>query len=209
MHCLPRCRGDQWLGGIGLRSAPTWFADDNGVILSATDVDLDGLTGCTAAEANHEDDRRRRKRLDAAFGAVSDALAKGAFFPEPRPPATIRSLPRRDLRGRWRIVQMDLWDPEDLDLVEPAFIEFEADQTGRFGFIAVSALIDYRPATIEGRPGAEFSFQGTDEGDEVTGRGWAALRGDDIVEGRIYFHMGDDSGFRAIPVGSDRSVPSS
>jgi len=27
---------------------------------------------------------------------------------------------RRPLIGRWRIVEMDLWDPDALDLVEPA-----------------------------------------------------------------------------------------
>jgi hypothetical protein len=39
--------------------------------------------------------------------------------------------------GRWRIVQMSGWDRDAIDLVEPGFIEFAKDRTGRFGFIAV------------------------------------------------------------------------
>jgi hypothetical protein len=29
-----------------------------------------------------------------------------------------------DVAGRWRIVEMELWDRDDLDLVGPVFIEF-------------------------------------------------------------------------------------
>ena len=49
----------------------------------------------------------------------------------------------------------------------------------------------------DGRPGVEFSWQGSDEGDDVSGRGWAALNPDGKLEGHIYFHLGDDSAFRA------------
>ena len=40
-------------------------------------------------------------------------------------------------------------------------------------------------------------FQGSDEGDDVSGRGWPALSPDGTLEGHIYFHLGDDSAFRA------------
>lgn len=36
-----------------------------------------------------------------------------------------------------------------------------------------------------------------DEGDDVSGRGWAALNPDGTLEGHSYFHLGDDSAFRA------------
>ncbi|MGH9112494.1 MAG: hypothetical protein ACRDZN_09410 [Acidimicrobiales bacterium] len=36
--------------------------------------DLDELIGFVAAEANHEDDRRRQRRLDEAFAVLNDAL---------------------------------------------------------------------------------------------------------------------------------------
>jgi hypothetical protein len=91
---------------------------------------------------------------------------------------------------------MDLWDRDALDLVAPAFMEFRPDRTGSFGFIAVRGWMDCRSAG-SGRSGIEFSWEGTDEGDQVSGRGWAALQDDGSLHGRIYFHLGDDSGFRA------------
>jgi hypothetical protein len=42
-------------------------------VLSATDDDLDELIGFVAAEANHEPNRRRQRRLDTAFDALSNA----------------------------------------------------------------------------------------------------------------------------------------
>jgi hypothetical protein len=43
----------------------------------------------------------------------------------------------------------------------------------------------------------EFSFQGFDEGDPISGRGRATVSGNEMT-GRIYFHQGDESGFTAI-----------
>lgn len=36
-----------------------------------------------------------------------------------------------------------------------------------------------------------------DEADPASGRGWAMLTADGSLEGRIFFHMGDDSRFVA------------
>jgi hypothetical protein len=103
----------------------------------------------------------------------------------------------RRVVGRWRITEMDNWDQEAVDLVEPGFIEFGEDGLGELGFIAVTGELDCRDAGREGRPGVEFSWQGSDEGDDVSGRGWAALNPHDTLEGHIYFHLGGDSAFRA------------
>ena len=99
--------------------------------------------------------------------------------------------------GRWRITEMDNWDQEAVDLVQPGFIEFDDDGLGGLGFIVVTGELDWRHVDRDGRRGAEFSWQGSDEGDDVSGRGWAALYPDGTLEGRIYFHLGDDSAFRA------------
>lgn len=45
-------------------------------------------------------------------------------------------------------------------------------------------------------PAIEFSFEGNDEGDRTSGRGWAELTSD-TLRGHVYFHDGDDSSFRA------------
>lgn len=103
------------------------------------------------------------------------------------------------LTGRWRIVEMDMWDRDAIDLVGPGFIEFADDGTGQFGFIAVRGWMDCRTTERDGRSVVEFSWDGEDEGDQVNGRGWAALVDDATLEGHLFIHMGNDSGFRAEP----------
>ena len=52
-------------------------ADDGvGVELAAGDDDFEELLGYVAAEANHEEDRRRQKRLDQAFQALNDVVGQ-------------------------------------------------------------------------------------------------------------------------------------
>jgi hypothetical protein len=173
-----------------------------GTVLAASADELDELLGFIAANANHETNRRRQKRLDAAFNVLTDALQEvestDAFTTMVATADQMREIHQGDgdLTGRWRILEMDLWDQEALDLVAPAFIEFSADHSGELGFIVVTGWIDWRSAG-SGRPGVEFSWEGTDEGDQVSGRGWAALHTDGVLHGHLYFHLGDDSGFRA------------
>ncbi len=76
-------------------------------------------------------------------------------------------------QGRWRIAEMDLWDNDALDLVEPAFLEIKG-QEGQMHFIAVTAWLDIRYDARAGAPIAEFSWEGVDEGDQRSGRGWLA-----------------------------------
>lgn len=104
------------------------------------------------------------------------------------------------LAGRWRIVEMELWDREAIDLMGPAFIGFGKNRTGEFRFIAVEGWMDCRHQRHDGLPHVEFTWEGSDEGDQVHGRGWAALAGDGTLHGRIFIHLGDDSGFRAVRV---------
>jgi hypothetical protein len=49
-----------------------------------------------------------------------------------------------NLVGRWRIIEMDLWDRDAIELVGPGFLEFKPDGTGSFGFIAVEGWMDLR-----------------------------------------------------------------
>lgn len=100
------------------------------------------------------------------------------------------------LVGTWRITETDLWDLDAIELRGPALLEFNADGTGSFGFIAVEGYIDWKPAA-SGSERVEFSWEGNDDGDPASGRGWAETTEDGTLHGRIFFHMGDDSGFRA------------
>jgi hypothetical protein len=76
------------------------------------------------------------------------------------------------LIGNWRIVEMDLWDRDAIDLVGPAYIELKVDGTGRFRFIAVEGYMDVKHADAALRPRAEFTWEGDDDGTQASGRGW-------------------------------------
>ena len=54
--------------------------------------------------------------------------------------------------GLWRIVDMEAWEQDAVDLVAPGFFEFEPDSLGRLGFIAVQGGLDWREGR-DGRPG--------------------------------------------------------
>jgi hypothetical protein len=107
------------------------------------------------------------------------------------------STPPTRLIDRWRIEWMSEFDLDSIDLVEPGFIEFDQDGRGEFALIAVRGQLDCRSVVRNGQPGVEFSWVGFDELDQASGRGWAALVDDETIEGNLFFHLGDDSSFRA------------
>jgi hypothetical protein len=47
--------------------------------------------------------------------------------------------------------------------------------------------------------GIDFEWNGADEGDQVSGDGWADLRDDGCLEGEIAYHNGDETTFIAAP----------
>lgn len=98
--------------------------------------------------------------------------------------------------GTWRIVETELWDREALDLVVPAHITFGADGLGQMELIAIAGAVDYRLGSRDGLPCVEFSWSGSDDADPACGRGWALLKGGRL-EGRLFIHQGDESGFIA------------
>jgi len=102
------------------------------------------------------------------------------------------------IAGRWRITEAELWDCDALSLVAPAFSEFAEVGSGSFGFIAVQGEMDCREVERDGRPGVELSWEGNDESDPASGRGWAVLEQNGSLSGRIFFHLGNDSGFTAV-----------
>src|SRR4051812_47797827 len=101
------------------------------------------------------------------------------------------------IKGRWRIVEMELWDQDAIDLLGPAFVDIADDGIGSFRFIAVDGQMDIREVERDGRPGIEFSWAGNDECDTASGRGWAKVSSDGSLDGRLFLHMANDSWFRA------------
>ena len=68
-------------------------------------------------------------------------------------------------KGRWRIVEMDTWPDDYLDLVEPAHISFKGTSDGELAFGAVKGWLDVRYGTRDGSACAEFSWEGQNDAD--------------------------------------------
>jgi hypothetical protein len=100
-------------------------------------------------------------------------------------------------RGRWKIIAMELWDEAYLNLVVPAHISFDDEAQGNFQFGAVEGGLDCRFSEPDGRARVDFSWEGFDDADSSSGRGWAELAPDGQLNGRLYIHNGDDSAFHA------------
>lgn len=115
--------------------------------------------------------------------------------------------------GYWRIVEMEVWGEDVLDLLGPAHLAIEDERLGELQFVAVQGAIDAQLCTRDGRPAIEFSWEGDDDGHPTLGRGWAVLDEGGKLQGRIFIHRGDHSDFTATrdvasasPVQRDRRV---
>ncbi|MDR3472283.1 MAG: hypothetical protein P4M09_11420 [Devosia sp.] len=99
------------------------------------------------------------------------------------------------LAGRWRIVELEAFDDDYLDLVKAAYIELDERGLGEMAFGALTAALDcaYTPS------GFDFTWDGSDEGDQVTGDGWAELQPDGSLLGEISWRNGDETEFKALP----------
>ena len=99
--------------------------------------------------------------------------------------------------GKWSIAEMEAWDQDFVNMEVPGHFTFRKDGTGHFQFGLVHGEMDCRLDDMGGKVRIEFSWEGQDDLDPAIGRGWALIE-DEELQGRIFFHMGDDSAFRAI-----------
>ena len=98
--------------------------------------------------------------------------------------------------GTLFIVEMEAWDQDYVNMEIQGHFTFKKDGTGHFQFGLVQGDMDCRIETVDGKEGIEFSWEGQDEMDSASGRGWAVLE-DGELYGRIFMHLGDNSTFRA------------
>lgn len=108
-------------------------------------------------------------------------------------------LPRHEhpFIGTWHIYAMELWNNHYFDMEVPAYVEVRPDNLGAFQFGLVSGGLS---GNLEGEPPRQrfvFTWEGSDEMEPVSGRGWLRLRGDDEVLGLIDIHQHDRSRFKA------------
>jgi len=99
------------------------------------------------------------------------------------------------LVGTWHIFEMEMWDEDYFNMEVQAYITIEPTGTGRFQFGLVSGGID-GDFDADGKM-FEFTWEGNDECDPVSGSGWVRLEKKDQVEGKFRLHLGDSSTFEA------------
>lgn len=54
---------------------------------------------------------------------------------------------KRDMNrfiGKWNIIEMEQWDKDYIDLVEPGYFSFDIDDQGHFVFGTVNGFLDCR-----------------------------------------------------------------
>ncbi|MGH6993889.1 MAG: hypothetical protein ACREEH_11205 [Caulobacteraceae bacterium] len=96
------------------------------------------------------------------------------------------------LLGKWRIVRLPGYEGDYADMMEPAYILFEAAR-GEFTFGCVTGAFDGGGE----HDAVEFDWDGNDEMDGACGDGWAEIQPDGSLVGEIRFHRGDEIGFAA------------
>ena len=96
--------------------------------------------------------------------------------------------------GNWRITEMEQWDQDFVDAEVPGYISFGGKGTGEFHFGYVHGFMDCRYSN--GKQMVEFSWEGNDEMDPASGRGFAVLR-NNVLLGHLFFHEGEASEFTA------------
>jgi uncharacterized protein YndB with AHSA1/START domain len=99
--------------------------------------------------------------------------------------------------GTWRIAEMEHWDLDFIDAEEEGTIEFGEGGQGDFQFGYVHESMDYEIEKVDGKHRIVFSWDGQDELDPVSGRDWAVIESDESLYGKLAFHMGEKSWFKA------------
>jgi hypothetical protein len=83
-----------------------------------------------------------------------------------------------------------------ISICSSPFIRFGAED-GAFMFGAVKGWLDLRYGTHYGSACVEFSWEGFNDADPASGRGWAMLGTAGRLVGDLFIHNSDSSGFVA------------
>jgi len=102
-----------------------------------------------------------------------------------------------DFTGTWHIYEMELWDEDYFNMEVQAYIKIEPDNFGFFQFGLVYGDIDGRIVDYADSKRFEFTWEGNDECDPMSGSGWVRIKEKDVLEGEFRIHLGDSSTFLA------------
>jgi hypothetical protein len=97
--------------------------------------------------------------------------------------------------GYWRITVLAGFDAEYVDLCGPAMIIISPGGIGQMNFGSVEMELDCKMDDLNEQV-LRFSFEGADDGDPISGRGYCLDRNNEMT-GRILRHCGDEIDFKA------------
>jgi hypothetical protein len=100
--------------------------------------------------------------------------------------------------GVWHITEMEMWDAEYFNMERQAYLEINSNGLGNFQFGLVTGQIDGEIEMSGNEERFSFTWEGSDEGNSVSGFGWLSLRGTDEIIGKIKLHLGDSSEFQGV-----------
>lgn len=107
----------------------------------------------------------------------------------------------KTLTGKWHIIEMENWDADYFNMDGQAYVEVDEKRgLGTFQFGLVFGQMDGDVEYIQGKDRFSFTWDGNDEMDPVSGRGWLQLVKSDEIEGYIKIHQSDSSMFQAVRV---------
>ena len=101
------------------------------------------------------------------------------------------------LAGTWHILEMSGWDADYINMEVQAYIRIGKNGIGEFQFGLVSGQMDGRFERNAGGPKFDFTWEGSDEGEPMSGDGWMSAGDDGTAEGEFRIHLGDSSLFWA------------
>lgn len=103
-----------------------------------------------------------------------------------------------DIVGKWNIQEMEMWDGDYIHMETQAYIQFEENKTGEFQFGLVTGYFSGDVYKIGNEERFEFTWEGSDEYDQIFGFAWVKIASKGRLEGEFRFHNGDNSKFSAI-----------
>jgi hypothetical protein len=95
--------------------------------------------------------------------------------------------------GTWHIIEMETWDEDYFNEDVQAHITINKNNGGEFQFGYVTGAIDGEITKNASGEIFEFTWDGGDENDEVSGNGWLKFKDKNTLEGKIKIHHGDSS----------------
>ena len=93
---------------------------------------------------------------------------------------------------------MEMWNADYFNREVQAYLRIGVNGIGSFQFGLVTGRLDGEVVKLWKTERFEFTWEGQDEMDPVSGSGWLKMSTPDRVAGRLKIHLGDSSTFVAV-----------